>query len=109
MNVHILAEAASIGLTIVMVDSPLRVFQSHEQRLMHAIFNIVNSAIAHVFSRINFSIETRCLAEEISIYISNSSKGMNQLEFNAGSEILREFKRGNARCIYRVGLNLADA
>jgi hypothetical protein len=76
MNGHILAEAASIWLTIVMVDSPLPVIQSHEQRLMQAIFHIVDSAIARVLSRINFSIETRCPAEEISIYILNRSKGL---------------------------------
>jgi hypothetical protein len=108
MDGHILAEAASIGLTMVMVDSPLPVIQSHEQRLMQAIFHIVDSAIAHVLSSINFSMETRCPAEEISIYVSNSSKGMNQLEFNAGGEILREIERCYVRCINRAGLNLAE-
>tara|TARA_R110002072_G_scaffold223534_1_gene380514 strand:+ start:2353 stop:2571 length:219 start_codon:yes stop_codon:yes gene_type:complete len=71
-----LAEAASIGLTIVMVDSPLSVIQSREQRLMQAIFHIVDSAIAHILSRISFSMESRCPAEKISIHISNSSKGL---------------------------------
>jgi hypothetical protein len=108
MDGLILAEAASIGLTMVMVDSPPPVIQSHEQRLMQAIFHIVDSAIARVLSSINFSLETRCPAEEISIYISNSSRGMNQLEFNAGSEILREIERSYVRCINRVGLNLAE-
>ena len=73
---HILAEAASIWLTIVMVDSPLPVIQSHEHRLMQAIFHIVDSAIARVLSSISFSMESRCPAEKISIYISNSSKGL---------------------------------
>jgi signal transduction histidine kinase len=40
----------------VMVDSPLPVIQSHEQRLMQAIFHIVDSAIAHILSRITFLV-----------------------------------------------------
>ena len=71
---HILAEAASIWLTIVMVDSPLPVIQIYKQRLMQAIFHIVDSMIERVLSRIIFSMESRCPAKKISIYIPNSSK-----------------------------------
>jgi signal transduction histidine kinase len=100
------AETAGIALTLVEPIIPIAVIEGDEQRIMQAIFNIVDNAIEHSPKQTNVVVEVHTAGGEVRVFVSDNGVGMNEIEIKEARDMLRRVEGGYTRTFDGVGLGL---
>jgi len=106
------AELSSITLTTSISKTLVPMIQGDEERLMQAIYNILDNSIRHSPSDTNVVVEVSSLGEELNISITDNGVGMNEAEVMAARESFSQTKgrvmRGFDGIGFEFGLTLAN-
>jgi len=106
------AELSSITLTTSISKTLVPMIQGDEERLMQAIYNILDNSIRHSPSDTNVVVEVSSLGEELNISITDNGVGMNEAEVMAARESFSQTKGRVMRDFdgigFEFGLTLAN-